>query len=776
MLGLAAAIAAGSLVGDGLSPADAVRLVALGAVLLAAALMAPARSAWIALLAVAFATGGAAAAVERAEYQRATLRTWVAGSSGPLLARLQGAAHEDGRLLDGALVVTVDVDTATAAGRAQSRRGRVRLRVLGAGPFPEIAAGDRVTAWAELRLPTTYRNPGSMDVVELFRRQGVHATASCKSAKLLEVAPGTVGWAGEAVRRARRWAHAALVGALPEGPERAVVLAMTLGEQSAVDPETAETFRIAGTYHVLALSGAQVALVAAVLLFAFRGAGLGALGRAIVVTPAMIFYAALVGAGVSIVRATAMALLAVWGRAIDADVDIANVLGASAAALLLRQPSLVADAGFQLTFAATLGLLLLTPAVEAAIPRLPLGLSKLAAASLAAQVTLTPILAATFHRLSPAALLLNLLAVPLSSLVLVAGAVLIGATAVSAALAAWLSPLVWWSARLLLLSGEVVTAFPWLDLRVPAPGVAVLFFYAAGTLLLARGRFIASTVFFTIAIARLCGAAPVADGRLRVTVLDVGQGDALVVETPAGRAWVIDAGSALADFDLGERVVAPYLWSRGITRLEGIVVSHAHLDHAGGVPFLLRHFAPRELWEGPAPLHDAGYAMLDKAVQRTATIRRCVRRGVSLTVDGVRLDVLGPSPNGPPPRQTRNDDSVVLRVGWGSVSFLLTGDIESVGEEALRSGPVTMLKVPHHASRTSSSGRFLDATAPRLAVLSVGAWNHFGHPSPEVLRRFAGRGIRLYRTDRDGAVSVSTDGRRVWVETFEAPTRPGAGI
>src|SRR6185295_4104119 len=193
-------------------------------------------------------------------------------------------------------------------------------------------------------------------------------------------------------------------------------------EQSAVDPDTAEAFRVAGTYHVLALSGAQVALVAAVLLVALRAAGVGPLGQALVLTPAMAFYAALVGEGVSIVRAAAMAALVVWGKTLDAEVDLANVLGTAAAVLLLGQPSLVHDVAFQLTFVATLGILALTPALEARLPSRPRWLFRLAAASLAAQIALTPLLAARFHRLAPAALLLNLLAVPLSSAVLLSGA------------------------------------------------------------------------------------------------------------------------------------------------------------------------------------------------------------------------------------------------------------------------------------------------------------------------------------------------------------------
>jgi competence protein ComEC len=229
---------------------------------------------------------------------------------------------------------------------------------------------------------------------------------------------------------------------------------------------------------------------------------------------------------------------------------------------------------------------------------------------------------------------------------------------------------------------------------------------------------------------------------------------------------MVDTGGAIGGFDIGESVVAPYLWSLPSTRLEGLVVTHAHLDHVGGAPFLLRHFAPRELWEGPAPSHDVAYRLFDADAARATANRRTVTRGVSTTVDGVRLEIVGPEVPSRAPLRTRNDDSLVVRVTFGEVTFLLAGDIERQGEESVAEAPVEVLKVPHHGSRTSSSPPFLDRIRPRLALLSVGARNHFGHPHSEVLLRYAERGIPVYRTDRDGAVTVSTDGHRLWVSTF----------
>jgi competence protein ComEC len=259
---------------------------------------------------------------------------------------------------------------------------------------------------------------------------------------------------------------------------------------------------------------------------------------------------------------------------------------------------------------------------------------------------------------------------------------------------------------------------------------------------------------------------PEADGRLHLSVLDVGQGDCLVVRTPRGRTWLVDVGGSFdGRFDVGEAVVAPYLWSLGVRRIEGIVVTHAHPDHAGGVPFLLRAFDVGEVWEGVRPLHDPGYERLEEALQEAAVTRRSIGRGRHEQWDGVAVDVLGPS-GGAPPLRTRNDDSVVLLLTLGEVRLLLTGDIEGRAEAGLSPGKVTLLKVPHHGSRSSSTPSFLAGTAPPLAVVSVGRRSRFGHPHQDVLARYHQRGTRLFRTDRDGTVDVSTEGHAVRVSTW----------
>ena len=276
------------------------------------------------------------------------------------------------------------------------------------------------------------------------------------------------------------------------------------------------------------------------------------------------------------------------------------------------------------------------------------------------------------------------------------------------------------------------------------------------------------------------------DGRLRLTVLDVGQGDAIVVEAPDGRALLIDAGpGGPMRLDTGERVVAPYLWNRGHLRLAEAIVTDLDADHAGGMGAIRRLFGGDEPWDveqlarGP---HWFGGAMLSLVWPRLDAVagRRApsetrsfwgLSGGTCMTCpDAGRLLAWSRrGPDGPPPGPSwgRNDETLVLRIEYGLASFLLASDIEAAAEQALVASRAplgaTVLKVAHHGSRTSSTLEFLRAVAPTVAVISVGARNPYGHPDAGVLERLRSAGARVYRTDSDGAVMFETDGRALTV-------------
>ena len=760
LLDLAVLLGLGCLLTDGEAGlAEAAALLGLAAALLGLALAArDVRWTRAALAGAALAAGSAAAAVEGLQLEaggRRLLGLRGGGDARPV--RVVGVLRGDAVERAGRLGLLVDVEAVEAGGRVEPLTGRARVEVGGEAEKPRLLDGDRVGVWASLR--------GSRRAEGV--REGVAAFGYCKSARLLERRDGGPRWR-RAAARARESARRAFARAMIPGTERGLVLAMVLGDRSEVDEATAEAFRASGTYHVLALSGAQVALVAWLIVASLRRLQAGPWTQAGVTGVAIGAYALLVGGDVPVVRAALMASALLAGRALELDTDPSNLLGLAAVLLLADRPAAAADVGFQLSFGATLGILALAGPLTRGVPRLPLRLDLAVAASLAAQGALAPVLAARFHRLAPAAVLLNIAAVPLSSAVLLSGVGVLAVTPFGPGPARVAGDVAWVAARALRLSGDLGPLGPWLDLRVAGPSLAALALYAGGLGLLyrgRRGRGLALLVACHLALVAGRLSRP-ADGRLHLAVIDVGQGDSLLLRSPAGRSIVVDAGGARPPrLDPGERHVAPELWRQGVHRLDVLLVTHAHPDHVGGAPFLLRAFGVAQLWEGPAPLRDPVWRRVDARLSAGGAARLTVAEGMGLVWDGVRISVLGPRRPRRPPRTVRNEDSVVLDVAFGEIHVLLTGDVAGEEERLLHVPRSFVLKVPHHGSRSSSGSDLVSAAAPRLAVISAGAHNPFGHPHPEVVERYRRAGALLLRTDRDGTVEVATDGQGVWVRT-----------
>jgi competence protein ComEC len=270
-------------------------------------------------------------------------------------------------------------------------------------------------------------------------------------------------------------------------------------------------------------------------------------------------------------------------------------------------------------------------------------------------------------------------------------------------------------------------------------------------------------------------------GQLELTAIDVGQGDSLLVAFPDGKLMLVDGGGFLtfgrhakSKIDMGEDVVSPYLWGRSIRRVDVVVLTHAHDDHAGGLPALIENFHPAELWTGATPASAAWFAVRKKAQSQGVKII-AMHSGRSFDFGGARIEILSPPSDYVAGASPKNNDSLAMRLTLGRRSFLLTGDMERPMElRALASGEplgADVLKVGHHGSNTSSTGEFLDAVAPTFAVISDGFENSFHHPHPQVLERLLAHHAAALRTDMQGLVTVRTDGRRIWVETYRPPTR-----
>ncbi|MEO8076877.1 MAG: ComEC/Rec2 family competence protein, partial [Acidobacteriota bacterium] len=403
-------------------------------------------------------------------------------------------------------------------------------------------------------------------------------------------------------------------------------------------------------------------------------------------------------------------------------------------------------------------------------------------ATVCAEIALAPLGAALFSRITFAGLILNFAAIPLMA---------IAQTGAMATLAA--APVAGWAARGcgyvthlaasgIVRSAGLVDLAPWLSRDVPPPAWwLVAAYYASCIVMLALPRLVRVGVCgLAVSAAVMLAGAPAtsrmgmprrAPGTLRVVFLDVGQGDATVAILPDGRALLVDAGGlAGSAFDIGDRIVGPSLRALGVRRLETLVLTHGDPDHVGGAPAALRAFAPRAIWEGvPVPPH-AGLRELHELAMHATLSWRTVQAGDREAVGAVETRVLHPPPPAWERQRVRNDDSVVIELRMGVVSFVLPGDIELEGERLaatrLDLGAVAIVKAPHHGSATSSSSGFIAAAHPSAVVFSAGRGNRFGHPAPAVVARYRGADASIFRTDQDGAIVMDTDGSTVQITTW----------
>jgi competence protein ComEC len=662
--------------------------------------------------------------------------------------------------------------------------GGVVLTIVGdhaRGRVAEWRAGRVVRTTARLRRSSRYLNPGASDDERMLARRGTTLVGSVKSGALVEVV-GLGGFTAEtaaAVRAYVRRSIAATVGRR-SGRAAGVVTAILIGDRAGLEPEIERRLQEAGTYHVIAISGGNIAILAGLTVGVFRVAGV--LGPAAMLSAivGLIAYGYLVGGGASVDRATLMAVVYFAGRAIDLRGPSLNTLALASGLLVAIDPLSIVDPGFVLTFGATAAILLGSSRLRLGeLPKVAVPLAALLIASAAAEVALAPVSALLFSRVTFAGLVLNFAAVPLMGAAQLAGMAVVPLSFVSSTLASAAGWVAYAAAEGLIRSADLVRYLPAMTWRVAPPGwIAVSGYYAALILVWILPRWRAASVSCALLAAIWILAEPwrfassAGDGRLHVTFIDVGQGDSAFVRFPRGAAWVVDAGglSGSSSFDVGERVVAPVLRQAGIRRLQGMVLTHGDADHLGGARSLVKEFKPLDIWEGiPVPSFEPLHALKETAAQARSRWTNVQAADVT-TIDDVQVVVRHPGLADWERQEVRNDDSIVLEILWRDVSIVLTGDIGREVEERIAPmfppARLRIIKVAHHGSLTSSTPSFVRTLAPRVAIASVGRSNPFGHPVPAVLDRYRQAGAEVFRTDRDGAVMLDTDGHSLSLRTF----------
>ncbi|SEJ90815.1 competence protein ComEC [Propionispira arboris] len=640
--------------------------------------------------------------------------------------------------------------------------------------------GDVITVTGVVKALHGYQNPGIIDIVASARRQGITARLNLGKSDV-KITEANVHPFLRKADELRNHLRAAMKNVMSEA-DAAVLFAMLFGGYDGIKPELLDSFTATGIIHILSVSGSHITLLAGTLVWLGRVLRLKSSLLAVFVTLVILAYTVLAGCVSPAVRAAVMGILTFAALAFEREADARRILSLVGFLMILLKPQLIYDISFQLSFAATGGLLYLAPFLKCKLDFLPKWLAANLSITMAAQIMVLPFLAWYFNSVSVSSLLANLLVVPILEYVIVLG------------LAAGLFGLVLPVAQSLLFafcSLSIGFAYEITNFIARIPG---------GSIYLPSGGFVSGIVYY------LCLSGWVQYGKVKemcqrmnwqhyrqvlcllsflgiaffiwqysktqplyVHFIDVGQGDAILIVSPHGKAAMIDTGGILnSDFDIGARVDLPYLRHYGVTKLDYLILTHVHVDHAGGAGSILRKIPVDHIITGRENRQE--YAQVFKMGLENERGRAMIPayEGQIIFLDNVKLEIvhaMDAVQGG-----TGNEVSNVIKISYGQHSFLITGDLTEAEEKQMiaKSAAMqsTVLKVGHHGSKTSSSQDFFDAVKPAYGVISVGADNKFGHPDQVVLDRLAQNHIRFWRTDEAGAIVFSSDGKRLDVRTF----------
>ncbi len=695
----------------------------------------------------------------------------------------------------------VGVDRASEEGGAAGpAHGVIRLTMIRPGAF---RLGDRVRFQGRIRFPRNFGDPGEFDYEAFMRREGIDATMLAlkgRASTEVQIIAHHRVFPGSAIEEIRT--HIAMfIDRNLDDPAASEMRALIIGDRGGIDEKMHETFGRTALAHLLVIGGLHLSMVGAAVFGLMRLAMLmfpaialrgwankfAAMAAALVV----IAYASIAGHHVLTTRALIMVLAYMFAVVIDRPREAVASLALACIIICIAIPGSSADIGFELSFASVLTIVLGMRRYAAWLERRRADRAGIAtsqveqarewalgyvAVSFWAMLGVAPLTALYFNQFSIVGLVANAVVVPIMGF----GGTVIGLAAAAISFV-WMPGAVamLWVAGRFIVAGNLLASWfgewpmAWVRVFTPTSIEIALAYALLFTWLMWPRRRVANAkwterlglrhaILAGLALAVVLDAKWWFDeryrsGDLRVTFLSVGEGDAAVVRFPGARVMVIDGGPAWRDFDLGERVVARYLWARKVMHVDWLALSHPDQDHFGGLDFIARNFSPDEFWEIAVENHDASYEhFLATLYELKVPIHQVDSSSPSRYVDGVDLVAMNPRATA---STSRNNASMVLRLEYHGTSFLFTGDLEAPGEAALVSSSAnlqsTVLKVPHHGSHSSSSAGFVEASHPKLAVISLGYRNRFHFPAPEVIDRYRSQDARIMRTDDDGAIEVN---------------------
>ena len=668
-------------------------------------------------------------------------------------------------------------------GKKTGITGVLPLTVQQSGNRPLAQPGDEIRATGKVVPLHGYNNPAQYDSVAAAQRQGIRGRMFIQDHDLSLVTKNDkISWSHtlalwrekmiENMQRVMPLSHASILAG------------MLFGGYGGIPREIVADFATTGIVHILSVSGSHIALVVGVITvlgmsmakrFALNTKAVPLLAAGIVT-----FYAFFCGLTPPVLRSLIMGLIALFAIYFGREKDAANALLLSVLGMMVYEPSLIYDLSFQLSATATAGLVFLNTKTAAMMSVLPNWLARLLAVTITAQLGVLPFIAWYFNSFSLSSLVANVIIVPLIEWIVILGLLGAGIGMVAGVAGNIIMVICSLLISIVIQSAAWLAMVPGAKVYMPSIGpiggliyyllLAWVYGYKPRSLLSVTGliqkwpQAAAGALLGTVLCIILYNVYP---RPMSVHFIDVGQGDCTLIITPHGRAILVDTGGTVGntDFDIGERVVVPYLKHYGVLAIDYLFLTHGHQDHAGGAAAIVRELPVKN-----AMLAREAYTV---AVRNLLNVRQNssfipVYEGQRIELDGVSIHVIHAASG--TNMRPQNEVSSVVQIRYGQHSFLLTGDLESTGEDAIIASDQgivsTVLKVGHHGAKTSSTRAFLESVSPQYAVISVGKNNRFGHPHGDTIKRLQLQNSKIYRTDEQGAIVFKTDGKSLTVETF----------
>lgn len=672
----------------------------------------------------------------------------------------------------------------------------------------KVKYGDRIRFIAKLRIPRNFGNTGEYDYAGNLARQGIHVTGYVENERWIAVMndDGKTGLRAEIENIRNKLRDFIDSSGVENAP---IIKALILGEQGEIPKDIREAFSATGTAHIIAISGLNIGIIAFVaywisfqlfrqserLMLATDIKKLAAFSSIIPV----LLYGAIAGFQVSTQRAVLMVLVFIVSVIFGREKGLYNTLAAAGFVILIVSPLAIYDISFQLSFVSVLGIIYLFPKFkllwkkDGEEPDLIAGaldkkksiairlrdyLLTLLAVTIAASLASAPFVAYHFHRISIIGIVTNIIAVPLmGSLAVPVGLVSVFISLINTSVAEMLLKLTDIILKISIWIVDLFAKIPYSSIFTTTPTIleSILFYlmivcimefkrarifrYALPLVILILGGNYLFWYYYTNY-----------NQNLKVTFISIGQGDSSLAEFPYGKRVLIDGGGFYDDdFDAGERIIAPFLWKNKIDTIDYIILSHPQSDHMKGLKFIAERFNVKEFWWNGDYSNNSAYTELMETIEKN-NIQKTVANASTPAahINGAKISFLHP------PQESSldiNNNSLVVRIEYKDVSFMFPGDIGQEGEAVLlKTGNAlnsTVLKVPHHGSKTSSSIEFLNMVKPQFAVASVGYLNPFRFPHPEIVKRYEDMKIKFLRTDRGGAVTIETDGKDIKIMSIK---------